>query len=35
MSHLLEINGSDLIYDSLKEVKLLTKDYYPDEEAEQ
>ena len=29
------LKGADLTYDSLKEVKLLTKDYYEDEEAEQ
>ena len=33
--HLLETDSADLTYDSLKEVKLLTKDYYEDEEAEQ
>ena len=34
MMHLLEINASDLTYDSLKEVKILTKEYYDENEEE-
>ena len=34
MMHLLETDSADLTYNSLKEVKLLTKDYYENEEAE-
>lgn len=34
MMHLLETDSADLTYNALKEVKLLTKDYYEEEEAE-